>query len=153
MPRHKTVRPLEAHLGFWLRFVSNHVSQAFSRRLAAHEVSVAEWVVLRELLEQDGALPSDLAERLGMTRGAISKLADRLEAKGLASRRTDKVDRRYQALRITAKGRALVPALAALADENDAEFFDHLTRKERERVVAIMKEIVRRHGLRTTPVD
>ncbi|MFI5290109.1 MAG: MarR family transcriptional regulator, partial [Polyangia bacterium] len=63
MPRHKTVRPLEAHLGFWLRFVSNHVSQAFSRRLAAHEVSVAEWVVLRELLEQDGALPSDLAER------------------------------------------------------------------------------------------
>jgi DNA-binding MarR family transcriptional regulator len=153
MPTHKTISPLEAHLGFWLRFVSNHVSQAFSRRLAAHDVSVAEWVILRELVEEGSAQPSELAERLGMTRGAISKLADRLEAKALASRRTDKDDRRYQALRISAKGRALVPVLAALADENDAEFFGHLEREAREQVVTVMQEIVRRHGLRAAPVD
>jgi DNA-binding MarR family transcriptional regulator len=153
MPTRKTISPLEAHLGFWLRFVSNHVAQAFSRRIAAHGTSVAEWVVLRELLEEGGRAPSELAERLGMTRGAISKLADRLEARALASRRTDKADRRRQVLRITAKGRALVPVLAALADENDAEFFGHLEPEERARVMVIMREIVRRHGLRAAPVD
>ncbi|MEI9903207.1 MAG: hypothetical protein WDN06_03970 [Asticcacaulis sp.] len=46
---------LEAHLGYWMRFVSNHVSQAFARKVEAHGVTVAEWVVLRELFE--GAMP------------------------------------------------------------------------------------------------
>lgn len=153
MSARRNISSLDAHLGFWLRFVSNHVSQAFSHRLAAHGVSVAEWVILRELFEDGSALPSELAERIGMTRGAISKIADRLEAKVLASRRTDKNDRRYQALRITAKGRALVPVLAALADENDADFFGDLAPEDRERVIAIMKEVILKRGLRTMPVD
>jgi len=152
-PKRTAISPLEAHLGFWLRFVSNHVSQAFSRKLSARDVAVAEWVILRELWEKDGVLPSELADRLGMTRGGISKLTDRLEAKSLVTRQPGKDDRRYQALTITARGRALVPALAALADQNDAEFFGHLERRERDRILAVMKDIVRRHGLRTTPVE
>ncbi len=43
------VSTLEAHLGYWLRYVSNHVSHAFALKVAAHGVSVAEWVVMREL--------------------------------------------------------------------------------------------------------
>ena len=50
------------------------------------EVTVAEWVVLRELYNS-GSAPSALADRLGMTRGAISKLADRLIAKEMIVRR------------------------------------------------------------------
>ena len=53
-----TVSHLEAHLGYWLRFVSNHVSHAFSRKLFARDVTVAEWVVLRELYERDAVAPS-----------------------------------------------------------------------------------------------
>jgi MarR family transcriptional regulator, lower aerobic nicotinate degradation pathway regulator len=142
------VSPLQAHLGYWLRFVSNHVSHAFSRKLSALDVTVAEWVVLRELYAGDAVAPSELAARLGMTRGAISKLADRLTAKALLTRTADKTDRRYQALTLTRNGRALVPKLAALADRNDAEFFAHLSRAERTIIANAMKEIVRRHDLR-----
>jgi DNA-binding MarR family transcriptional regulator len=78
---------LDAHLGYWLRFVSNQVSHAFSLRLARRDVTVAEWVVLRELYDAIEVVPSTLAERLGMTRGAISKLADRLAGKGLSRAR------------------------------------------------------------------
>jgi MarR family len=42
---------------------------------------VAEWVVLREMYEADSIVPSALAERIGMTRGALSKLIDRLISK------------------------------------------------------------------------
>jgi hypothetical protein len=45
--------------------VSNAVSQGFARKLAAEDVTVAEW---------------------GLTRGAITKLAERLVAKGLVER-------------------------------------------------------------------
>jgi DNA-binding MarR family transcriptional regulator len=147
------VSPLEAHLGYWLRFVSNQVSHSFSLKLAERGVTVAEWVVLRELYECEATMPSALAERIGMTRGAISKLADRLEAKALLTRTVSEEDRRYQALAITTKGRALLPTLAALADDNDAAFFGHLGAAEQEKIKSAMREIVRRHGLKSVPVD
>lgn len=143
---------LEAHLGYWLRYISNHVSHAFGRRLAARGVTVAEWVVLRELAD-GAAAPSVLAARLGLTRGAISKLADRLVAKGLAARTADGDDGRFQSLSLTGAGHALVPDLAALADENDAAFFGHLSAEERATIEAAMREIVRRKGLKGVPTD
>ena len=77
---------LTSHMGYWLRYVSNHVSHAFARKLEGHDVTVAEWVVLRELFDGENIAPSRLAEKLGLTRGAISKLADRLIDKGLVAR-------------------------------------------------------------------
>ena len=132
--------------------MSNHVSHAFSLKLAARGVTAAEWVVLRELYDSESA-PSGLADRLGMTRGAISKLADRLTAKELIVRRTNGRDRRFQSLALTRQGRAITPKLAALADENDTEFFADLDPETRERIAGAMKDIVRRKGLRATPID
>jgi DNA-binding MarR family transcriptional regulator len=145
--------PLEAHLGYWLRFVSNQVSDAFSRKVAACSVTVAEWVVLRELYDDDPLAPSALAGKIGMTRGGVTKLADRLIAKALVTRTASEEDRRYQALALTAKGRVLVPRLAALADENDAEFFGHLKPAERLSIENAMRNIVRRHGFKSVPVE
>lgn len=147
------VSPLEAHLGYWLRFVSNHVSHAFSVKLQARDVTVAEWVILRELYEQDAMPPSELAERIGMTRGAISKLVERLAAKSLLTKTDNKDDRRYQSLSLTTAGRTLVPKLAALADQNDAEFFEHLKPAQRAALEGMMKDIVKRRGLRAVPTD
>lgn len=149
----RTVSPLDAHLGYWLRFVSNQVSHSFSAKLADREVTVAEWVVLRELYECDAMVPSTLAGKIGMTRGAVSKLADRLEAKALVKRTVDDKDRRYQALALTPRGRAVLPELAALADQNDAEFFGHLDGAESDKIRNAMREIVRRHGLKSVPLD
>jgi len=140
-------------LGFWLRFVSNHVSLAFAHKVEAHGVTVAEWVLLRHLFDVETMAPSRLAERMGMTRGAISKLSERLLAKSLVKRIDDREDGRAHQLSLTAAGRVLVPKLAALADANDAEFFDHLTPKERASLLRILKEIVDRRELKGVPVD
>lgn len=144
---------LETHLGYWLRFVSNHVSHAFSLKLQACDVTVAEWVVLRELFDIAGIQPSTLADRLGMTRGAISRLADRLIAKEMIARTASTGDRRQQTLSLTDDGRTLVPKLAELADRNDAEFFGHLEPAERAALEKTLKEIVRRHDLKTIPTE
>lgn len=150
--RHPQASALESHLGYWLRYVSNQVSQAFSEKLTAQDVSIAEWVVLRELYDCERP-PSALAERIGMTRGAITKIADRLVDKALVTRMASEKDARFQALSLTRQGRALVPKLAAIADRNDAEFFGHLTPKERAVIADAMQAIVRRMGLKGQPVD
>jgi DNA-binding MarR family transcriptional regulator len=144
---------LTAHLGYWLRFVSNHVSQAFARKVEAHGVTVAEWVLMRQLLEVEALAPSRLADRMGMTRGAVSKLADRLIAKSLLARAADPQDGRAQTLALTRAGRAIVPKLAALADANDAEFFDSMASEDRATLLRILREIVEKRGLKMAPVD
>ncbi len=152
MPSKSPVRSLSAHLGYWLRFVSNHVSHAFARKLADKDVTVAEWVVLNELYGAEAVGPSRLAERLGLTRGAVSKLADRLIQKELILREDSAEDLRAHTLKITRAGAALVPILAALADENDAEFFGDMTLKERAALERMLKNLVSRHGFKSIPI-
>jgi DNA-binding MarR family transcriptional regulator len=141
------------HIGFWLRFVSNAVSQSFARKVEEKGVTVAEWALMRALFDSEAAPPSKAAEQLGMTRGAITKLADRLIGKGLLIRRADPDDGRARTLALTARARRLVPELAALADENDAAFFGDLPAKERARLERLLKSIVARRGLKHIPID
>jgi DNA-binding MarR family transcriptional regulator len=138
---------LEAHLGYWLRFVSNHVSLGLSQKLAARDVTLAEWVLLRSIHARDVGAPNRLARDLGMTKGAISKLVDRLVGKGLASKAPMTSDRRHQDVWLTPAGRALVPELAALADANDAEYFGHLSEAEREMFEALLRSVVESRNL------
>ena len=147
------VSGLEAHIGYWLRFVSNSVSQAFARRLVASGVTVAEWVMLREMFDVVELAPSELAERTGLTRGAVSKLVERLVEKKLMRRDAADDDGRSQRVALTGAGRRIVPKLAATADENDEEFFSALSKAEREALRALMKKLVRANGLHAKPTE
>ena len=148
---HAKVSDLKAHTGFWLRFVSNYVSQSFARKLEGSGVTVAEWVILREMFDADETAPSLLARRTGLTRGAVSKLVERLVQKKLVSRTEAADDRRFQDVRLTEAGRAIVPRLAAIADRNDEEFFSGLSAKEREELVATLKKLVAANKLSKIP--
>jgi len=149
----RPVSDLTAHIGFWLRMVSNHVSQAFAAKLADKEVTVAEWSVMRALYGKAPMPPSRLADDMGMSRGAITKLADRLIAKSLIVREASADDGRAQTLALTARGDALVPDLAALADRNDAEFFECLSPAERETLGRLLKNLARRGHMTAIPLE
>ncbi len=145
---------LKQHIGFWMRFVSNHVSYAFARKLEARGVTVAEWVILREMFEaRGGTSPSVVADLTGLTRGAVSKLITRLLEKGLVTRKESGVDRRYQDIELTKSATSLVPKLAKLADENDREFFGVLEKSEQEALKATLKRIAALHKLTKVPID
>lgn len=146
---------LKTHIGFWMRVVSNHVSHAFALKLETSDVTVAEWVVLREMYgsSEGTTSPSAVADLTGLTRGAVSKLISRLFAKGLVTRRESTRDRRYQDIALTKGAIALVPKLAKLADENDREFFSVLSKMERETLKEILRRIAALHKLTRMPID
>jgi DNA-binding MarR family transcriptional regulator len=64
----------------------------------------------------DGSIPvtgtprAELGDRLSLTSGAVTMLADRLEAAGLARRRPHPADRRYVVLELSAKAMQRAPA-------------------------------------------
>lgn len=148
-----SVPQLTDHLGYWLRQVSNHVSHGFARKLAAQDVTVAEWGVMRVLYGHKGVSPSQLADEMGLTRGAVTKLADRLIAKELLTREANTRDKRTQTLRLTARAARFVPKLAALADENEAEFFAHLPATDRRHLRRILEACVKQLGVTVIPID
>ncbi len=145
---------LESHIGFWMRLISNNVSHTFARQLESSGVTVAEWVVLREMYGgDDRTSPSAVAELTGLSRGAVSKLIERLLRKGLVTRTEAIVDRRFQDIRLTTAAIGLVPKLAKLADENDRAFFGVLTKLERETLTGILKKMAGKHGLTRMPIE
>jgi DNA-binding MarR family transcriptional regulator len=153
MTLRKPVSDLQAHLGYWLRIVSNAVSQSFARDVEREGVTVAEWVFLRILYEAAPIAPSSLAERMGMTKGAISKLADRLVEKDLVARQPNPGGPRGQILVLEPSARAVVPRLAELADQNDAAFFGGLDPSERDQLHALLRKIASAHRLTKVPTD
>ena len=143
---------LTDHLGYWLRQVSNHVSQSFARRLEARGATVAEWVLLR-LLYETPTPPSGIAQRMGLTRGAVTKLADRLIARGLVERSANPQDGRAQTLALTPVGARFTPELAALADANEAACFDAMPAEDRRALERILRDYVRRLGDTPAPLE
>jgi DNA-binding MarR family transcriptional regulator len=148
------VSRLKAHVGFWMRLVSNQVSHTFARKLRASGVTVAEWVILREMFEGSAVTsPSLVAERTGLTRGAVSKLIERLLNKGLVTRREAAGDRRYQDIELTPDAITLVPRLGKLADDNDEKFFGVLPKVEREALRQTLVRIAGLHSLSNPPIE
>ena len=144
---------LEIHLGYWLRRVSNEVSGGFARALQEKQASVAEWVVLGQIHEHPEIRPAELADSLGLTRGAVSKVLDKLEQKKWIRRKTLQTDTRSQRLYLTTRGRRALPVLAEIADRNDARFFDCLTLKERRALEKLLRKLTAFHGLRDVPIE
>lgn len=147
------ISPLEAHLGYWLRFVSNYVSTSFARRLAEHKVTVAEWVALRCLYARCPCSLSALVDEIGMNKGAVSRLVDRLHRRGWVRREVAPSDRRTITLTLTPTGRRLLPRLAQEADDNDAAFFGHLSAHDRQELRRMLQALVERHQLASKPID
>lgn len=145
---------LKSHIGYHLRMVSNAVSYSFARKLQASDVTVAEWVILREMYAGDETTsPSVVAELTGLTRGAVSKLIDRLLHKGFVTRTEASGDRRYQEIKLTASATKLVPKLASLADENDGHFFSTLSQSERKAFKKTLMKLAELHKLSTNPIE
>lgn len=148
------ISDLKKHIGFWMRMVSNNVSQSFARKLLNSGVTVAEWVILREMYGCNGKIaPSFVAELTGLTRGAVSKLMDRLIEKKLIARTFSTADRRYQDVELTKAARQLLPKLAKIADENDEEFFSVLSVSERKELTSLLKKTANLNRLTTMPIS
>ena len=135
---------LTDHIGFWMRLVSNHVSGQFASRLEAHGITVSEWVILREIY---------LADVIGFTKGAVSKIIDRLEVKDLITRKSSPADGRAQILKMAPKGNKLLPLLASEADENDEAAFGFLSDKKKDDLKKILQEVAKHAGLHRYPVN
>jgi DNA-binding MarR family transcriptional regulator len=143
---------LEVHLGYWLRLVSNRVSGTFARLLQERQLSVAEWVALNQIERGTDVTPAQLADAMDVTRGAISKVLDKLEVKQWITRTASRQDNRVQLVSPTRAGRRVLPELAAIADDNDSRFFGALDADEQATLRKLLQKLADVHQINNLPV-
>jgi DNA-binding MarR family transcriptional regulator len=88
-----------------------------------------------------------------MTRRAISKIIDKLQAKRWVTTKIKPEDNRVQLLSLTGSGWSIVPELAKTADHNDQEFFACLDTRERSALRHLLGKLAEHHRIRDVPVE
>ena len=77
-------------------------------RMATHGLTDAQWKPLWMLKNGRASTAFELAREIGMDAGSVTRMVDRLEAKGLVERVRSESDRRVVHLRLTPAGETAV---------------------------------------------
>ena len=91
--------------------VKGAIGAAFEAELAPLDITAAQYVILMSLAHGECNSASDLCKGISYDPGAMTRMLDRLERRGLVRRVPNPDDRRAYQLELTDEGRAVVPKL------------------------------------------
>jgi DNA-binding MarR family transcriptional regulator len=103
------------------------------------ELTLVQVRVLRRLSKQTYSL-GQLGIELALAPPSMTRLADRLEERGLIERRRDAEDRRKVVAALTAEGRRLVSTLPLLAGTTIRTAVTRMTQADRERIATAIRD-------------
>jgi DNA-binding MarR family transcriptional regulator len=96
-------------LGFLISAVRNAIWGAIESELASLDITTAQYIVFNSIAQGRGRTIGDLCRVLGYDSGAMTRLLDRVEKKGLVRRVANPDDRRSYLLELTPESSALFP--------------------------------------------
>lgn len=114
------------------------VAEAAMRR---HGLHLGQNLVLGVLWERDGSTPGEIAAALNVTTPTVVKMATRMAAAGLLTRRRDDQDNRLVRLWLTDAGQALRGPVEAELRALEEEITADLTPAEREHLLRALTKI------------
>lgn len=108
-PRGRAARAGELQIAAWRAFVRAYgaATRSQERTLEGSGLDLMEYDVLVTLAggPSEGMRPTDLADRVLLTKSGMTRLLQRLEERGLVSREACPLDRRAHFIAMTAAGR------------------------------------------------
>ena len=113
-------------------------ARAVETALAPLDLRPREFSALALIDELGGSAQSDVADRLGIDRSDMVAVVDKLETKGLVSRRQDPKDRRRHVVDTTRSGAALVPRGAKALAAADSAFMADLTKSDQRQLSELL---------------
>jgi DNA-binding MarR family transcriptional regulator len=117
-------------LGFRLRRVQNQLSRDFAAATADHNLRSGLFSSLALIAANPGVSQNELSHEVGLDKSVTVTIVDDLEARGWASRKRSKSDRRRHALFATPAGEAELDALFAILEQTENEALHQLSPAE-----------------------
>jgi DNA-binding MarR family transcriptional regulator len=104
----------EQSVGYLVRRILSNMSMEVERELEPSGLTNAQWVPLLKLYMGSASTVAELARGCQLDTGGMTRLLDRLEAKGLVRRSRSSEDRRVVNLELTTEGRAAAKKIPAV---------------------------------------
>ncbi|MGI9024566.1 MAG: MarR family winged helix-turn-helix transcriptional regulator [Burkholderiaceae bacterium] len=104
---------IDESIGYLIKRVRSTLSAAVEREIADHDVTYDQWGVLLMMLKDRGDTAGMLARTTECDSGSMTRMLDRLEAKGLIVRTRSTDDRRRVELELTPTGKRMAERLVA----------------------------------------
>jgi DNA-binding MarR family transcriptional regulator len=122
---------------------------AADKRLAPLEMSAAQYIIIANLAgPQEPKSAADLCKGLSYDAGAMTRMLDRLEAKGLIRRTRSAHDRRLMQLELTEEGRSAFPRMREIAMDVTNAFLRGFTKSEARQLEGLLTRMLENaHGV------
>src|SRR5437762_9137415 len=109
------------------------------RRLAPLELSAAQFIIIANLAGAEGPMSaSDLCKGISYDAGAMTRMLDRLESKGLIRRNRSAQDRRLTHLELTEEGRGAYPRMREISLTVANRFLRGFTKSEARQLEGLL---------------
>ena len=115
--------------------IMRYLEAEATRELIGLEVTPAQMNALVVLYEPQNLPMGELAEQLGLTESAATRLVDRLLRMNLVRRDRDEVDRRVVRVRLSSYGRQLADLVFKRREEQFTRFAVRLAATERQNLI------------------
>jgi len=125
-----------------LNRVRAELVEALDRELAPFEITSAQFVILGCLVSGDANSASALSKEISYDPGAMTRMIDRLELKGLIRRLPHADDRKRMNLELTPKGKAVYPKLRASAVTVQNRFLRGFTKIEARQLEGFLQRMI-----------
>ncbi len=113
------------------------------RRLAPLELSAAQFIIIANLAGAEGRMSaSDLCKGISYDAGAMTRMLDRLESKGLIRRNRSAQDRRLMHLELTEEGRAAYPRMREISLTVANRFLRGFTKSEARQLEGLLTRML-----------
>jgi DNA-binding MarR family transcriptional regulator len=122
--------------------------EAADDAMSPYGVRVGQHIVLRELWEEDGLTPGEVARRIGAATPTVVNTATRMEEAGLITRRPDPADARLVRLYLAQGGLAARQPVRAARAALERDVTSALTAGELDALRAALAKIITRLGER-----
>lgn len=131
-------------IGYLLRRANKLSMSRAEAAFAGSEITFTQWIVLALVFNGAAATCAELSRNIGHSSGAMTRLIDQLESRGLLVRQRDEVDRRVTRLALTAAGRATFIELATRVVALWNEVLEDFDAVEVVQLIATLNRLVAR---------
>src|SRR5690606_29161154 len=144
-PKAESRRFVDDYLPALLAQASELISAEFHQVVRKHGFSVTEWRVLASLAGGKPISIGKLAQVTVTKQPTVTRLLDRMEARGQAERLPHDSDRRVTLVRITRKGAKTVEHLMALAREHEMKVLEPFGLARAEALKTTLRQVIELH--------
>ena len=122
--------PFEDCLCYQLGKTVRKLTRAYRDEISAYNLTHGQFFVIVAVMEEEGLLPSEIAEKTSQERATITGLLDRLVKEGWVQRRPDPIDRRSFRIYLTDSAHQHREAILRLFEQTNQKFLSRFTREE-----------------------